>query len=189
MTYVRTILEGFWLWVLGPLIAICTALIVIPIVIPFLLTWVLKDKLETFSFPGRKGSKQSCKCGWCRSRCKVGPGFFLPGEIKHVAEFLKISLEDLYRHHLEVVEIPFSGPTLRGPNVLGIRPKFVPKLIGGRCIFYQRGMCGIHSVKPFACRETIHDPTARDSEDVINKYSFGWRYNQTEVKEYRKYKE
>lgn len=48
------------------------------------------------------GTKDSCKCESCQAACRQKPGWFLPGEAERVAEYLGISLEDLFRTKLAV---------------------------------------------------------------------------------------
>ena len=99
-------------------------------------------------------------CPTCRSACKRRPGWFMPGQVENVAEFLGISLTELFRTRL-IVDYWYSdhqlSPTtfvLSPATVDGSRPGMVSALNGqrGRCTFLTDDeRCSIHPHKPYEC--------------------------------------
>lgn len=117
-----------------------------------------------------KGTVESCGCNWCRSRCRVEPGYFFPGEASRAAKFLGMDFDEFVKKFLDVKYIG----TEKDDNVkFALRPKFV---FFRHCIFYKRGRCSIHSVKPYECSMTHHDGYQGDT--TVNG---AWRYNQKEI--------
>ena len=113
-----------------------------------------------------------CSCEKCVEACRYGnPGWFLPGEAEKVAAYFRLTVVELITRRL----IKDFWPTnLCGPcDILSpvkiidrsfgtqfseqdFSGKFVPKwygLLPGRCTFFFDGVCSIHPVKPFECRE------------------------------------
>jgi Fe-S-cluster containining protein len=98
-------------------------------------------------------SAESGTCDRCRSACDRKPGWFLPGEAEKTAEYLGLSLLELFREHLAVdwwdaVEPVFLlSPAVRG-NKAG---QEFPGDPTGSCVFFEEGRCRIHRAKPHEC--------------------------------------
>ena len=90
-----------------------------------------------------------CQCDACNHGCKYGSGSLAEGDSKKIAEFLKISEEDLKKDFLEETEL-FNKKVLR-PRLLRKKGK-----VHGRCIFFDdiKG-CTIHEVKPLECKTSM----------------------------------
>ena len=88
----------------------------------------------------------ACQCNACNHGCKFGSGSLAEGDSKRIAEFLKISEEDLKKDFLEEIEL-FNKKVLR-PRLLRGKGK-----VHGRCVFYSdKKGCTIHSAKPLECK-------------------------------------
>ena len=127
------------------------------------------------------GSKESCECESCKAACENKPGWFLPREAERVADFLGKSMDELFQERLGV------------DWWIGYEPTFVlaPALLGepagteypgnprGKCIFYKNGRCEIHPVKPFECREYIHDEPMNERHHDV---AMAWKPHQEQIK-------
>ena len=90
----------------------------------------------------------SCNCKEDRKNCKRQPGHLLPGQLKKIAEYLKIPIERAKRYFwnspgmvLLRKDVPYRLRT--------ITPRFKKK----RCVFLRKnGDCDIYPVAPFGCR-------------------------------------
>jgi len=86
-----------------------------------------------------------CKCEACTMGCRHGSGVFVDGEVKKLAEHLKISEEVLKKEFLETVE-RFNTKRYR-PKILRKEKQY------GKCIFFDKEVgCKIHEVKPTECK-------------------------------------
>ena len=128
----------------------------------------------------KKGTKESCSCEKCKSACRNKPGWFLPGEAEKVAAYLNISLLQLFQDKLAVDwwvgddEIFLLSPSLANENA-GTEFPGDPR---GVCVFFVDGLCTIHPVKPFECREMIHDEGNNGRhEEVAN----AWKSHQDQI--------
>lgn len=84
-------------------------------------------------------NQQPCElCGKC---CEYGSGFLIDEDLKRIAEFLKITEEELENKYLETILIY---------NKEMLRPKF--KKPYGKCIFLKKKECSIHKAKPLHCK-------------------------------------
>lgn len=131
-----------------------------------------------------QGNKQSCFCEECKAACRYKPGWFLPGEAEEVAAHLKISLEELFETKLAVDWwIGTSEPDtfLLSPTVVsnGAGTEF-PGNPQGTCIFFKEGLCEIHPVKPFECREMIHGEKDNSRHGQV---ADAWRTHQNQIAE------
>jgi Fe-S-cluster containining protein len=109
----------------------------------------------------RIGTPDSCTCATCQGFCTHKPGWFAPSEPERVAEYLGLSLAELFRTKLAV------DWWERGDDpIFVIAPAITTSPAGeeypgnpqGSCIFYEHGLCAIHAVKPTECREAFHVP-------------------------------
>ena len=90
-----------------------------------------------------------CQCDSCNHGCKFGSGSLAEGDSKRIAEFLKISEEELKKDFLEESEL-FNKKVLK-PRLLRGNGK-----AHGKCIFYDDNKgCAIHEVKPLECRTSM----------------------------------
>jgi hypothetical protein len=106
-----------------------------------------------------------CTCPTCQSACIEKPGWFMPGEAEKVAEYLGITLPELFAEHLAIDWWKDDGDDERIiDTVFVLAPGIVTAPAGqeypgypkGQCRFFKDGRCSIHPVKPFECREAIH---------------------------------
>lgn len=113
----------------------------------------------------REFPESSCACQTCRSACLNSPGWFLPGEVGRLAAHFGIGLVELFTRYLAVGTTHMPGGELR----YGVMPHKYRDLkkpgaiwslselaVPGRCIFYDRGRCTIHPVRPFECSRMHH---------------------------------
>ena len=108
----------------------------------------------------------SCDCKDCRAACLNSPGWFMPGGVKALANHLNLDLPTLFRKYLAVGVTAMPDGSLRHgvmPHKLrdGKKPGQVWTLDElaqwGRCIFFDRGLCTIHPVRPYECARMLHD--------------------------------
>ena len=128
-----------------------------------------------------EGTKESCKCDKCKKACENKPGWFIPGEAERVAEYLNISLEELFRAKL-MVDWWVSSPEdifILAPAIKYEEPgSEYPGDPTGECVFFIDGLCEIHPVKPFECKELFHGEQALHEETAKT-----WKDNHNQVKE------
>jgi len=108
-------------------------------------------------------NKESCTCNHCVRACKYKPGWFKPGEIEKVAEFMKLSVKELFDQYLTVDwyvdahadtgDIFLIAPATIHNRAGGMMP-YDPT---GTCVFLKDNRCSIHPVKPFECRDSTAD--------------------------------
>ena len=110
--------------------------------------------------------EQSCSCIKCKELCTMAPGWFKnPEEVKETAKFLNMSVKEFFNNYLmvgvwhrwkftnkdktkgESEDVNFLAPSTvtRTPGRVSM---FMYK---DTCIFYKKGKCEIHEVKPFEC--------------------------------------
>ena len=138
---------------------------------------------QQLNIDGVNGYRVSCDCNTCKDACKIKPGWFKPGEAEKVAEYLGISLQDLFNEYLavdwyqnEADETFVLSPATNNCQTGGMFP-FNPK---GRCVFFENEKCKIHSVAPFECREYYHNQSHKECTDRHEDVSKEW----TNKKEY-----
>ena len=130
----------------------------------------------------KKGTKESCTCRECRTACKYKPGWFIPGEAEKVAPYLNIELKELFDTKLMIdwwcdypKDIFLLSPAIINEDA-GQEFTADPK---GQWVFYKKGLCEIHPVKPFECKESLHNIESFDThKNVANK----WKNNQQQIK-------
>jgi len=115
---------------------------------------------------GRAFPVTSCDCELCRAACLNSPGWFTPDQIAPLARHLGLSIGETFKKHLAVGVTAMSDGTRRYgvmPHKLrdGKKPGSVWTLDElarpGRCVFYDRGKCTIHPVRPYECARMMHD--------------------------------
>ncbi len=107
----------------------------------------------------------SCGCDDCQEACLSSPGWFLPEQVERVADYLNLTLEALFRKYLAVSVAELADGSRRHgvmphklrdhkrPGGLWTLPELAEP---GRCVFFDRGKCGIYPVRPFECSRMIH---------------------------------
>lgn len=128
------------------------------------------------------GTKESCQCNKCKAACLRKPGWFLPGEIERVVEYLGISLEDLFKTKLAV------DWWVGFPNIFVLSPAIIGENAGeefptnplGVCLFFKDGLCKIHPVKPFECQNMIHSEQSRNMHELVGK---AWEPHQNQIED------
>ncbi len=126
---------------------------------------------------------KDCTCDTCKGACTNKPGWFMPGEVVLVAFYLNMSIKELFETKLGIdwwaadENIFVLAPATQRMTA-GMEYPADPR---GQCIFYENGLCSIHPVKPFECREYIHD----DDKDSVNKrhkeVSVAWESEQSQI--------
>ncbi len=130
-----------------------------------------------------EGTKESCMCYKCKSACQNKPGWFMPGKAEHVASYLGISLEDLFKSKL-IVDWWEDRPNifLLSPGVINGRSGVEAQGdFCGTCVFFKNELCEIHSVKPFECKEGIHDRDREINRRIHKQIADSWRPHQDQI--------
>lgn len=128
---------------------------------------------------------KSCKCDKCKSACTNKPGWFKPGEPEKVAEYLGISLKELFDTKLMLdwweadEDIFIIAPAIKGGDI-GAEYPSNPR---GECIFFKNGLCEIHAVKPFECKTYMHNSTDANEHHEQVKDSWDKKKHQDQIKE------
>ena len=119
-----------------------------------------------------------CQCEKCQQACKYRPGWFLPGEAEKVARFLNLTLQELFDTYLWADywvrmaggDIYLLGPAVK-ENVTGRQAPFWPT---GECVFFTSGLCAIHPVKPFECREAMPCQEEQPERNLHQETAMAW---------------
>lgn len=121
-----------------------------------------------------------CKCQTCLNACSDKPGWFMPGQVEKVAEFLNMKAKDLFKNRIGIDWFEDHGWSLG--NVFIFAPAITSMQTGkeypgdprGICIFLKKRLCEIHPVKPYECSEF----DCKDEHQVIverhNKVADAW---------------
>lgn len=153
-------------------------------------------------------SVPDCKCDRCVRNCNERPGWFAPGEVENLAEFLGLSVEETFDKYLvldyylglnqtKYVFVPWKHPPelsedekKRYTEIIsqheqpGTEVRFSWPFKYGKCVFLKDGLCSIHPVKPLVCRMANHDEKLDYpiSSGAINKIiADAWQENGTEL--------
>lgn len=129
-----------------------------------------------------------CKCEVCVNACKRKPGWFMPGEAERVAEFLGMTLDELFQQYL-MVDYWFRGDGgqdsifILSPAIKGGRPGTeFPYSPYGKCMFLRDdGLCAIHPVKPHECCEMMHSDSHEMSQERHEGIAMAWDAKQHQV--------
>jgi Fe-S-cluster containining protein len=101
----------------------------------------------------------------------------MPGEVEKVAAYLGISIEDLFRNDLcvdwyesnEDMFVLSPSPDHGSPGTE------YPSEPHGMCDFLRGdGTCRIYPVRPYECRESIHDEEIEDIEKRHKEIAEAW---------------
>lgn len=125
------------------------------------------------------GEEKGCVCTECCLACTYKPGWFAPGEAERVAEFLKISMKELFDQYLMVdwwSDYPHDIFNL-SPAIIGHSGGTAPGRPTGCCIFFKEDRCSIHEVKPMECRLGFgcSKDVFTESNSVHKKVADTWR--------------
>jgi Fe-S-cluster containining protein len=129
-----------------------------------------------------------CQCQTCQNACKYKPGWFRPGEVEKVADFLQISLNRLFKEKLAVDFLYRSDDgnspvfVLSPATTSGDPGKEFPFDPRGQCVFYKDGKCEIHPVKPHDCRAYDHTQTGDQSLPTHYETGDSWSDHQDQIK-------
>lgn len=128
-------------------------------------------------------NQESCTCDECVSACRHKPGWFKPGEAEKVAEFLGMSLQQLFNEKLQADY--WVGDRYNGSgDILNLAPGIVEELEEGRkmtsffprgtCVFLKNNLCEIHPVKPFECKATVSCNDSEHQEGCHKEAGMAW---------------
>ena len=124
----------------------------------------------------------ACKCKQCESGCHYGSGILDDNDLKPMADFLHISVEELKEKYLEPVE-KF--------HTTKYRPKIKKKWKRpyGTCIFFSRWKgCKVHQVKPLECKiATGCKPHGEDAIIWLNLNQFVNSNDPESIRQYASY--
>ena len=128
------------------------------------------------------GTKKSCTCEECQAQCSFKPGWFLSGEIEKVATFFTMSLHDIFRRYFAVDWWEDDEPTFVVSPAITTSPagKEFPSDPRGICVFFVQGKCSIHAVKPFECKESLHNSDPGKRHEIV---ADAWKQHQTQIHE------
>lgn len=126
-----------------------------------------------------------CSCESCSAGCTFKPGWFLPGEVEETAEYLSISLQELFDKKLGVdwwMGKEEGDTFLLAPALTTMSPgSEYPGDPRGACIFYKDEKCEIHPAKPFECAMYRCD-TGRDEVKERHKSTGdAWKDHQDQI--------
>lgn len=128
-----------------------------------------------------------CSCNDCKAACEFKPGWFKPGEAEKVAEYLGLTMEELFKTKLGVDWYENLGDGdvfVLAPAITTMTPgSEYPSNPRGRCIFFKDGLCSIHSVKPFECRESHHSDSAENIRVRHREAAESWIDEQGQIKD------
>lgn len=135
-------------------------------------------KLEMFK-------ETECVCDHCVRCCTIKPGWFKPGEVEKVAEYLKMTVQELFEKYLGVdwwVNLNDSGDVfLLSPATVDMTPgQEFPRNPRGTCVFLKDDRCTIHPVKPYECRIAHHSRKSMAYHKVIAE---AWLGKQESIEE------
>lgn len=128
-----------------------------------------------------------CSCDRCQAACIVKPGWMKPGEAEKIAEFLGISLEELFKTKLAIdwydwdswgeYDPDGSAHTfVLSPASTTIEPgKEWQGSPRGQCVFLVDGRCSIHPVKPHECAKWDHTMPADEGDELHKSVAVSWK--------------
>lgn len=87
----------------------------------------------------------ACSCPECNHGCTMGSGSLIDGDAQNIAKFLGIPLKKFKKKYLSKLRM-FNKEVLK-PKI--IRKKGKPY---GPCVFFKKGKCSVHPVKPLECK-------------------------------------
>lgn len=123
---------------------------------------------------------EGCMCPVCKSMCQYKPGWLKPGEAENIAQFLGISLQELFNRYLmpDSWEIRSNSIRTLSPAIKGKSPGKYLSYAVGECVFFKDGLCTVHEVKPYECRVAIHSPTHFNHHEEVG---LSWADHQEQI--------
>lgn len=122
---------------------------------------------------------EDCQCEDCRGACEYKPGWFMPDQIPKLLEHFKASsVQELVDDHDFAIDYYEAYPNdidILAPNTVKNKgwPRY-PENPKGTCVFLQDGKCSIHDVKPYECREFVHEDSNDDISDRHRAVAKQW---------------
>ncbi|MBI4126012.1 MAG: YkgJ family cysteine cluster protein [Deltaproteobacteria bacterium] len=108
--------------------------------------------------------RDGCDCTACRECCQREPGWFVPDEIPAAAKFLGLSEAEFITRYC--AKHPLENGTALSPAT---------KPGSTTCIFFEKGKCSIHDVKPYECRKVFGCDPARRHARVRDWITAKWK--------------
>lgn len=129
-----------------------------------------------------------CVCAKCVAACENRPGWFKPGEVEKVADYLGIPLPQLFKDALAVdwweADEDFPETFVLAPAMTGEEAgSEYPGDPHGACVFLVEGRCSIHPVKPFECRSYHHDDRQAAMDERRQSVVKEWVEHQQQIRE------
>ena len=106
--------------------------------------------------------RKDCACLNCVLACVRCPGRLVPDDIAPIAQHLGVSEPELLTKYL------VNAGTM-------MTPALAPRLTPDGCVFLKDQRCSIHAVKPYECREAMHDLTPVEVEHIDEVLRQQWR--------------
>ena len=124
-----------------------------------------------------------CSCESCSEGCTYCPGWFLPGEAEEVAEYLGMTLQELFDEKLGVNWwVGGNDIFLLAPAILTMSPgSEYPGDPRGTCIFYKDEKCEIHPVKPFECAMYRCNTTRDEVQERHKATGAAWQDHRDQI--------
>jgi Fe-S-cluster containining protein len=135
--------------------------------------------------------EHNCDCNTCANACTFKPGWFRPGEVEKVAEHLGTTVPELFAKSLMVDWLDPCEET-KGEEVFLLSPAIVEGTPGsefggdpkGTCVFFTADRkCSIYEVRPFECREYLHDQTPEEASPCHMAVGASWADHQQQIKD------
>lgn len=125
---------------------------------------------------------KDCTCEVCRAACEHKPGWFLPGQAEMVADYLGITLGELFNEYLAVdYWLDEQDIFVLAPATKTITPGVeYPADPHGECVFYHDGLCSIHDVKPHECKLMHH---STEEGGAHHATALEWQEHQDQIAE------
>lgn len=129
----------------------------------------------------------SCTCDKCVGACRSKPGWFLPGEPEILANYLGISLKDLFTTSLIV---DWWVGNIDEPDIFLLAPattisgagKEAPYNPMGQCIFLDsNNRCRIYPARPHECSQYIHTQNNSEIDDRHKATAWAWQKHQEQI--------
>lgn len=123
-----------------------------------------------------KTMQPRCSCIHCREACMHKPGWFLPGQISKLANFLKMSNKEIFNKFLGVDwYVGDSSIFVLAPAITDMSAGTeYPAKPFGRCVFFKDNKCSIYPVRPYECIAYIHDDSAEAIRQRHSKIANFW---------------
>ena len=126
-----------------------------------------------------------CKCKKCQEACAYKPGWFAPGEAEKAAAFMEMPFQEFFAKYLMVDYWEGYGDSdtfVLSPAIPGRNGQMCSVDPRGRCVFFKKGLCTIHAVKPMECRDSLpHDTDSMRDDDLHERVADLWKGYQEDI--------